>query len=1049
MGDAAGVSPPSKSMKRAPLPGGEYYQRIARVSPNSTRVKEVYQHMNSTTLRTRLRASQRTALASAVAACLFAGSAFAQSTVGDIYGTAAANQTVQVQNLGSGQVRQIAVGQDGRYRAASLPIGQYRVNVQQDGATVATREINVVAGQSSQVNFAADAGAGAATAQSLDAVTVSASALAAIDVTTVEQRTTFSASQLNKLPVPRNIVDVAALTPGTVKGDAVFGNLPSFGGASVAENSYYINGFNVTNLYNNLSFSEVPYQAIDQLDVQTGGYGAQYGFSTGGVTSVITKRGTNEWKGGVSVVSSPNWAREQEDTTYLRNGNLYRSYQRNSDNDNVYSGWIGGPLIKDKLFLFGIFSAEQENTTVYPNATSTAGATRNTYNNPTYLIKLDWNINDSNILEYTRMNNTKHTTNDYYSSVYGDNGQPYTTDYRGRQYVKTGGNLDVFKYTSYLTDDLTLSAQWGKMKSLNSSEYTAPDGTKTRYNGDINSPNNGCPYVIDGRDSVAAGGTPYHSCYTSSTIGIYDGHDQRTAWRIDLDWKIGNHDISGGFSRERWTSDAGQSYAGGVLWYYATDAQGQDYVSQYNYRTGGSVAIVQKSAFLQDNWQVNDKLLAYIGIRSDAFNNFNGAGESFVKQDHIWQPRLGFSYDVFGDSSTKLYGSAGRYSLPIAANVALRAATSSYFTIQDYNYTSVNPTTGVPTLGSAIGGPVIVNGENGSTPDPKSVATKDLKPYSQDEYILGLQHRVSSDTDFWNDWVVGVKATYRKLNNAIDDTCDWRPFYAYGKSIGLDMDANGDQFTPPSSMPGCYIYNPGSKLSINVDLDGSGVLRQVTIPGNQLGPKAKRSYQAVTLSAEKATDKWYVNASYTWSKNYGNTEGLVKSDNGQDDTGTTSAFDYPELMYGSNGYLPNDRRHSFKAYGAWKFTPEWSVGMNLLVQSGRPENCFGGGDGTAFGIPSYESEFFYCDGHIVTRGTAGRTPWNWTLSPNVVWTPAFAKGLTVQLDAINVLNNSKPTAVYEIGERADQTFYETKYHVPTYYQTPRYFRLMAQYDFSL
>ena len=94
----------------------------------------------------------------------------------------------------------------------------------------------------------------------------------------------------------------------------------------------------------------MPYQAIDQLDVQTGGYGAQYGFSTGGVTSVITKRGTNEWKGGVSVVSSPNWAREQEDTTYLRNGNLYRSYQRNSDNDNVYSGWIGGPLIKDKLF---------------------------------------------------------------------------------------------------------------------------------------------------------------------------------------------------------------------------------------------------------------------------------------------------------------------------------------------------------------------------------------------------------------------------------------------------------------------------------------------------------------------------------------------------------------------------------------------------------------------------------------------------------------------------------------------------------------------------
>lgn len=1022
----------------------------------------VFDLMTSTTLSTRASVLKRTALVSALGACLLAGTAYAQSTVGDIYGTAAASQTIQIQNLGSGATRSITADQTGHYRASSLPIGSYRINVIDNGTTVSTRDINVVAGQSAQVNFTAPAG-GDASAQALDTVTVSANALQSIDVASVESRTSFTADQLNKLPVPRNVVDVAALTPGTVKGDSAFGNLPSFGGASVAENSYYVNGFNVTNLYNNLSFSEVPFQAIQQLDVQTGGYGAQYGFSTGGVTSVITKRGTNEWKGGASWVYTPGWGREQQDNAYRKNGTLYRSYKNNSDNENVVSAWLGGALIKDKLFFYGIFQKDRETTTTFPTAPgagvgqSSSNATRNKFDNPFYLIKLDWNINDSNILEYTGMNNTKHTTSDNYTSVYGENGKPLTGDYQGREYVKTGGQVNIFKYTSYITDDFTLSAQWGKMKSENSSEYTAPDGTVTRYNGDINSPKSGCPYVIDGRDSVVDGtALPYGHCYTSSQVGIFNGQDQRTAWRIDLDYKLGDHDISGGFSREKWKSDAGESYAGGALYYYATDSDGslygtpgRDYVTAYNYRTGGSVSIDQKSWFLQDNWQVTDNVLAYIGVRNDSFRNMNGANEVFVKQLNIWQPRLGVSWDVFGDSSTKVFATAGRYSLPIAANVALRAATSSYYTMQDFAYGPVNAQ-GIPSNLAALSDVAFVNGENGSTPDPRSVATKDLKPYSQDEYILGFQHRITSDNDFLNDWVVGAKATYRKLNNAIDDTCDWRPFYAYGQSLGLNMDGPGqDQFTPPSSMPGCYIYNPGSKLSIDVDLDGSGVLRNVTIPGKTTGPKAKRSYQAVTLSAEKASDKWYVNASYTWSKNYGNTEGLVKSDNGQDDTGTTSAFDYPELMNGSNGWLPNDRRHSFKVYGGYKFSDEWSVGVNGLLESGAPTSCFGGGGGIPYGIPSYQSEYFYCMGNIDQRGHAKRLPWNWTLSPNVVFTPSAVKGLTVQLDAINVFNNSKPLTVNQIGERGNQTYYNTTYQVPTYFQTPRYFRVMVQYDFSL
>lgn len=993
---------------------------------------------------------KRTVLASAVVASMLPAATLAQSTVGDVYGTATAAQAIQVENLDSGGTRTVTVSPDGRYRVSSLPVGSYRINLMQDGSVVSSREVHVVAGQSAQVNLAPDSTM-AAGATAMDAVTVSASALAAIDVASVESRTSFTASQLATLPVPRNVVDVAALTPGTVKGDDAFGNLPSFGGASVAENSYYVNGFNVTNLYNNLSFTEVPFQAIDQLDVQTGGYGAQYGFSTGGVTSVVTKRGTNQWKGGASWVYTPAWGREQQPTTRTRDGALYRSYQKNSENDNVYSTWLGGALVKDTLFFYGIFQSHRMTETNHPGALTTRAAERNTQSDPFYLIKMDWNLNDSNILEWTGMNNTQHTTNRYFTKGIDAEGVPVTGDYLGRRHVKKGGAVNIFKYTGYLTDDFTLSAQWGKMKSKNSSEYVSPDGTVTRYDGNIEGGNSGCPYVVDRRASTQSGLTaPVRSCYLESTVGRFDGNDQRTAYRIDLDYHLGDHALAGGFSREKWSSDAGQSYAGGALYYYRTNGKGQDYVSVYNFRTGGSVAVDQKSWYLQDNWQVTDNVLAYVGMRNDSFDNKNGVGQTFVKQNHIWQPRVGFSWDVNGDGATKVFGTAGRYALPIAANVALRAATPSYYTIQNFSYTDIDPTTGAPTLGDALGERQVVNGANGSTPNPRSVATRGLKPYSQDEYILGFQHRISSDIELLNDWVVGAKATWRRLNNAIDDTCDWRPFYAYGKSLGLDMDANGDAFTPPASMPGCFIYNPGSAVSVDVDLDGSGVIRNVTLPGSAFGAKAKRTYQAVTLSAEKATDRWYVNASYTWSKNRGNTEGLVKSDNGQDDTGTTSAFDYPELMTGANGYLPNDRRHSLKVYGGFKASSEWSFGINGLVQSGRPTNCFGGGDGTVGGIPSYNSSFFYCEGRIVPRGTGKRLPWTWTLSPNVVYTPAYAKGLTMQLDLINLLNNDKPTAIDEKAESgSDQTYYGTTYRVPTYYQSPRALRLLVQYDFTL
>ncbi|MGP1666319.1 MAG: TonB-dependent receptor plug domain-containing protein, partial [Rhodanobacter sp.] len=214
---------------------------------------------------------------------LISTGAMAQSVTGAIFGQAQANSTVVIQNLDTGLTRTITVDSAGRYRASSLPTGKYNVTLQDNGQTVSTREnvaVNIAGG--TEVSFAATE------AKTLEGVSVGASALPSIDVSAVDTKTVFTAEQLAKLPLARDISAVAMLAPSVVANTSY--GVPSFGGAASSENAYYINGFPVTNPLTNLGYSTLPYDAIDQMQVLTGGYGAAYGRATGGVINVTTKR---------------------------------------------------------------------------------------------------------------------------------------------------------------------------------------------------------------------------------------------------------------------------------------------------------------------------------------------------------------------------------------------------------------------------------------------------------------------------------------------------------------------------------------------------------------------------------------------------------------------------------------------------------------------------------------------------------------------------------------------------------------------------------------
>jgi len=1039
-------------------------------------------------------ARKKIVLSVALALGVYGGAVMAQSTVGVAYGTADPGAQVQLTNVSSGQVRTITADSDGRFRAAALVPGEYHISYPQKGQTV-TRDITVSAG----TGFNLDAGSPAVAAANVKAtqlgsITVQANALPAIDVSSVQTTTTFTADQLKSLPIARNVTAAALLAPGVTRGDSAFGNLASFGGSSVAENSYYVNGFNVTNQFDSLSFAQVPYEAIDSENIQDGAFGPEYGNSTGGVISIQTKQGTNEWKGGIDDTWNPVGLQGSFPTIYKNNGTLQqvnsgnRNYSASNSNtpgspvdfSNRWSAWLGGPLIKDKLFIFALVSQTKTNDQSYgayiPDGGTNGGGFQQTEEkDPYWLVKMNWNINENNILEYTGFSDTRHYSTDVYNYGFDANNNPYHFDQQGVYNQKAGGQTNILKYTGYITDDFNVQVQYGKSKNKRINTAVSANGTVESYDGILaDAPfAPGCPAINDKRNPVVNGQiAPIQSCafVPGGSLTSADGEDSRSSGRIDLQWKVGDHELSGGFTRDVTKSNTGTVYEGGALYEYDPNSpsSGADpadnTVTQTVFATGAKVGITQRAEYVQDLWHVTDNFVARIGLRNDQFNNRNGLGQTYLSQGHNLQPRLGVSWDVNGDSSTKLYASAGDYSLPVDAGVAIRGAAASLYRIQTYNYTSIDPTTGVPQGLTPIGDPLYANGETGVTPPAQSVASSGLKPFKQREFILGGQQQLAG-------WTLGAKAIYRKVLTGIDDTCDFRPVAAYANATyGMALDPNS--LSPPGDnpgLPGCYIFNPGSGINLQLPLvAGSSQLYPVHLSASQLGePKYKRDYYALQLTAEKNfDDKFYLNVSYVWAKSWGNSEGLVDSNIGQADTGTSELFDYPEIMTGANGNQPNDRRHTLKAFGAWNITNEWQLGANFVWQSGRPENCYGdapidnviGGYGSGGGSP-----YLYCtaadgtNGHTAPRGSIGTTPNYWQLDLNGSYKPEWAKGVTLRATVFNVFNKHQVLTVNEVQNAnynsdlgiAGSTFNASTYLTPTGFQPPRYVQLNAEYDFSL
>ena len=522
--------------------------------------------------------------------------------------------------------------------------------------------------------------------------------------------TNITSAQITNLPtVSRSITDVTRLSP-------YGGNGMSFAGADGRTANFTVDGANFNNnfgLSSNLpgGGNPISIDAIEELQVVISPYDVRQTNFIGGGVNAITKSGTNTFKGSAYV--------------YHKNENMQGDAvkrqqipgAREKAQTTTYGFTLGGPIIKNKLFFFANGEMVKTPTVVNRWRGSEDGRedvvnyisrTKNSdleavsnYIGKTYgydtgswtsfpadesnyklLARIDWNITDKHHLAL-RYNFTK---NRYWSSpnktsmdggtrMSGDRMSQYSMSFANSMYA---GDNKIHTFSidlnSRLTDNLSnqFLATYSKMQDpvryTDSAEFPFIDITK------------------DGNNYMALG----YELFT------WNNAVNNTVWNFkdDVTYYLGAHKIMAGISFEHQMAD-NQYMRNGTGYYRYNWEDGMSVEELFNQtpeifcltygydgetKPAARVQFNRPGFYIQDDWNVNDKFKLTYGLRIDGlfFNNsdlMTNAAIYDLDYDgrHIdtgkwpsnsitFSPRVGFTYDVFGDKSLKIRGGSGLFS---------------------------------------------------------------------------------------------------------------------------------------------------------------------------------------------------------------------------------------------------------------------------------------------------------------------------------------------------------------------------------------------------
>jgi hypothetical protein len=903
-------------------------------------------------------------LATMLVAALVAWPAMAQEQRGSLEGivkdaSGAVLPGVTVEAKAATGVTLSAVTDDaGAYRFPSLPPATYIVTATLSGfQTRSVDEVHVRLGQVKKVDFAMPLAGVTETVQ----VTAESPI---IDVRQPSRQANIRNEMVELLPKGRDFTTLVTQAPGANE-ESKLGGL-SIDGASAGENRFIIDGIETTDLQDGTRGKALVVDFVEEVQVKSSGYSAEYGGAMGGVINVVTKSGTNDLRGTALF----NWegssfagARRPTLRQNLSNSDIaeYVDYPKDDTNRIEPAIGVGGPIILNRAWFFG--SYQPALTTI--NRDVDASSSSNPGANPA-------SVEQKLQVQYITANATSQLSNDLRGRIAYNNSWSKTkgllpalsgSDPLGTNYTKTS-EFPNYSISGQLDWVASQNLFFGFRAGYWSSDQHDSNVTEEPFIRWTTTTNVGLPGVPVSLQRP----TNFNSIPSNNKV-TYD-QQTRLNFQADGTWygrAAGNHQVKFGVQSDRlgnkvlsgesrnlvtirWDTplSTGVPVTRGQFGYY--EVRSNAVAPKQGLITEGDIHMNVIGLFINDSWTLNDRLTLNLGIRTEqervptytVGSDIPEFGVEFDFADKI-SPRLGFAYDILGDGRWKAFGSWGffydifKLELP-RGSFGGDKWQSFYYTLDTPDWTSIVNNPNCPSFDQALGtsgtcsGTLIRGPIDFRHPSFGSDAIDpDLKPMRLQEFTFGIDHQLN------NVMAAGIHYVHKQVDTAIEDTGS--------------LDAAGNEIY--------VIANPGENLTALA----------FTNPNVAL-PKPIRDYDSVEFMLEKRfANRWFGKASYMWSRLNGNYSGLSQSDeNGRTSPNVGRLFDYPMMMFEDGGGpalgpLPTDRPHQFKAQFIYQLPIGTSIGLNEYIASGLPVTREIG----IFPTSNYPVQY-------LGRGSDGRTP---------------------------------------------------------------------------
>ncbi|MGD9564262.1 MAG: carboxypeptidase regulatory-like domain-containing protein [Pyrinomonadaceae bacterium] len=948
--------------------------------------------------------------------------------------------------IGFGFKRTVTTNEEGFFRVLQIPPGNYDLVTEPTGGFGSARYENVAVaiGQNTQLSISVNPGG------EVNTVDVTVSDAPPVDTTNSAIQTAISAQKIELLPKGTGFTSILKSVPGT-RPESRTGGF-SVDGASGGENVFVIDGQEVTNYRTgtlNDTF-DIPTQLVQEVQVKSSGFNAEYGGATGGVVSVVTRGGSNEFHGEFGLqFAVPRFngnprrllGGTSAASSFFTQNPEYFQPPKSGGTDFFPTANLGGPILKDRVWFFGSYSPQVFNTEVNTQYfTNQPAATRTLLTSHEYTRKTRYEYAfarvDGNPLDNVRLSGTflwnpviqegslpgsSFSNVSSSSYVFNNSGIPVTnfggsigslseTEFRPKQGGRQNSNVVTFSGVYTPTSSIVIDGRYSRgFLNEKLGNYFVPQvvNIASCNRTPANNPDP-FPCSTTGANSLTVKDISIRETYEFSGAYIFEGG--------------GRHELKGGYQRYTILNDvqSGNNAIGQLRFFVGTpisstqpgvvDTPGA--IGSASFRrtgTNGQGSNLSQGIFIQDKWQPMSRLSLNLGIRFEKENlpTFNGipSGVDFGWGDKI-APRLGFAYDPFGDGKTKIFGSYGKFydrvkfALPrglFGGDIFLE----DYFeifpgdTASDFNIVNV--------LGGFTG-PSVCPSTGFITAGARSRCQRNLRvnanepgasPYENGAVDPNLNPFQQTELTFGlerqlgRDYVIRTRYTYKNVDEAVEDA-------------GIVNSAGSEAY---------IIGNPGTGLHLQTLQD----------LGYERSTRPKRRYDGFEVVLEKRLSaNWYFNANYTFSRLHGNYSGLSSSDephlvNGRLSPGVSRAFDLPFIGFTAegepdNGPLPTDRPHVFNIYGAYIFN--WMGSKSNTTEFAAFQTIASGAPMTTsiYGQSSVTPQIFY------HRGDLGRSPTFTQTDFNVTHRFKFgADGrymIAADLNFINLWDQDTVTGVY-------------------------------------